>query len=161
MLGQFLTPGFDNLDPSNTRTYGGRPDEVGNPHLPNPSISLWFDPAAFQIPGCPNSDPTCANKKTTRADIGRFGNSARGVMTGPGIANVDFALYKYFTIKEKVRMQIRGTATNFLNHPNFDNPNTDISSGALNVGTITGIHSRRDSLGSGARQIQVGIRFDF
>jgi hypothetical protein len=70
-------------------------------------------------------------------------------------------LYKYFTIKEKVRMQIRGTATNFLNHPNFDNPNTDISSGALNVGTITGIHSRRDSLGSGARQIQVGIRFDF
>ena len=157
--GQFLTPGFDNFDPSNTRTFGGRPDEVGNPHISNPSISQWFNPAAFQVPGCPNSDPTCAN--TSPADVGRFGNSARGVITGPGIANMDFALYKYFTIKEKVRMQIRGTATNFLNHPNFDNPIMDISSGALNVGTITGIHSRYDSLGSGARQIQIGIRFDF
>jgi hypothetical protein len=74
---------------------------------------------------------------------------------------MDFALYKYFTIKEKVRMQLRATATNFLNHFNPDNPNTDISAGSLAVGVITGTHSRYDSLGSGARQIQIGVRFDF
>lgn len=155
--GQWLTAGFDNLDPSNTRGYGGRPDEIGKPQIPNPSISLWFNPNAFAIPGCPDSDPVCANP----ADVGRFGNSARGVFTGPGIANMDFALYKYFTIKEKVRMQFRATATNFLNHFNPDNPNTDISAGSLAVGVITGTHSRYDSLGSGARQIQIGLRFDF
>jgi len=155
--GQFLTAGFDNFDPSNTRTYGGRPDEIGKPQIANPSISQWFNPNAFAIPGCPDSDPVCANP----ADVGRFGNSARGVFTGPGIANMDFALYKYFTIREKVRMQFRATATNFLNHFNPDNPNTDISAGSLAVGVITGTHSRYDSLGSGARQIQIGLRFDF
>ncbi len=141
--GQFLTPTFSGSDPSNTRTQGGRPDQVGNPQLSNPTASLWFNPAAFVVP--PN---------------GRFGNSARGVAVGPGLVNLDFGLYRHFYIKEKMRLQLRVTATNVVNHPNYGNPNLDISS--LNVGKITSLQGdRRDTLGAGPRTIQLGIRFDF
>jgi len=141
--GQFLTPLFAGSDPSNTRTQGGRPDQVGLPRLSDPTPSTWFNAAAFAVP--PN---------------GRFGNSARGVIVGPGLVNWDFGLYKHFPIKEKVQLQLRATVTNLLNHPNFGNPNLDISS--LNVGKITSLQGdRRDSLGAGPRTLQLGIRFDF
>jgi hypothetical protein len=141
--GQFLTPAFSGSDPSNTRTEGGRPDQIGNPRLADPTISHWFDASAFALP-----------------PSGRFGNSARGVIVGPGLANLDFGLYKHFYVKEKGKLQLRVTATNVLNHPNWGNPNIDISS--LNVGKITTLQGdRRDTLGGGPRAIQLGFRFDF
>jgi hypothetical protein len=141
--GQFLTPVFSGSDPSNTRTQGGRPDQIGQPSLSNPIPSNWFNAAAFTVP-----------------PIGRFGNSARGVIVGPGLVNWDFGLYKHFLIKEKMRLQLRVTATNLLNHPNYGNPNVDISS--LNVGKITSLQGdRRDTLGAGPRTIQLGLRLDF
>jgi hypothetical protein len=156
--GQFLTPSFDTFDPSNTRTYGGRPDQVGNPNKSNRTITNWFNTSAFVVPGCPTSDPTCSS--ATPAPVGRFGTAAEGTIFGPGLSNVDFGLFRYFTIKERVRAQVRMTATNFFNHPNFGNPSTDISS--LEVGTIRSVQGgRADTLGAGARTIQVGMRFDF
>jgi len=141
--GQFLTPVFSGADPSNTRTQGGRPDRIASGNLQLPTIARWFDANAFVLP--PN---------------GRFGNSARGVIVGPGLGNFDFGLHKYFSVKEKGRLQLRMTATNFFNHPNYDNPNLDISS--QNVGKITRLQgSRRDTLGGGPRTIQLGLRFDF
>ncbi len=141
--GQFLTPAFDSFDPSNTRTFGGRPDQIGDWRVPNPTIRHWFNPNAFKIP---------AN--------GSFGSAANGVIVGPGLSNLDFGLFRYFSIQERVRAQLRMTSTNFFNHPNFANPNTDISSRL--VGTIRGVQGRRrDTLGGGPRQIQVGMRFDF
>jgi hypothetical protein len=141
--GQFLTPSFDTLDPSNTRWYGGRPDCVGDPYLSNRSISDWFNLNAFAVP--PN---------------GRFGNCGNGVLEGPGLGNFDFGFFKVFTIKERLRAQFRMTSTNFLNHPNFANPNIDITSGEF--GTVTGLQGgKRDSLGAGPRAIQMGLRFEF
>ena len=141
--GQFLTPSFSGSDPSNTRTEGGRPDQLGNPGLADPTISRWFDASAFALP--PN---------------GRFGNSSRGVIVGPGLANFDFGLYKHFDVGEKGKLQFRVTTTNIFNHPNFGNPYLDISS--QNVGKITTVQGdRRDTLGGGPRSIQLGLRFDF
>ena len=141
--GQFLTPSFTGSDPSNTRTTTGRPDHVGNPTLPNQSITLWFNPAAFALP-----------------PVGRYGNSARGVIVGPGLANFNFGLYRNFKLIEKANLQFRMTATNVLNHANFANPSTNISSTV--VGTITGLQgSRLDTLGSGPRVFQIGARIDF
>lgn len=140
--GPFLTPLFSGPDPSNTRTTEGRPDRLRDAHLPIPSIDRWFDAGAFAIP--PN---------------GRFGNSARNVIVGPGVANFDFGLFKYFVIREPARLQLRMTATNFFNHPNFGNPATDITS--ANVGRITSLRSGDGSLGAGARVIRLGLRFDF
>jgi hypothetical protein len=52
------------------------------------------------------------------------------------------------------------TSTNIFNHPNFANPNTNISSSV--VGTITGLQGGRlDTLGAGPRVIQIGARVDF
>jgi hypothetical protein len=97
--GPFLTPTFASGDPSNTRTVGGRPDRLRSSELDNPTINQWFDPVAFAVP--PN---------------GRFGNSARGVIVGPGLNNIDFGLFKYFRVTEGSRLQVRMTSTNFFNH---------------------------------------------
>ncbi|MBI3680006.1 MAG: TonB-dependent receptor [Acidobacteria bacterium] len=140
--GQFLTPSFSGADPSNTRTTGGRPDRIGDWNVSDASITRWFNAAAFAVP-----------------PVGRFGNSARGVIVGPGVANFDFGLFKYFTIRERSRLQLRMTATNFFNHPNFGNPVTNISSG--NVGKITSLRGGDGALGAGARTIRLGVRFDF
>ncbi len=141
--GQFLTPSFSGSDPSNTRTTSGRPDRISNAGLANQSINLWFNPADFAVP-----------------PIGRFGDSARGVIIGPGLQNVNFGLYRNFKFIEKVNLQFRMTATNFFNHPNFANPSTNISSAT--VGAITGLQgSRFDTLGGGPRVIQLGARIDF
>lgn len=140
--GEFLTPYYCCEDSSNTRSYDGRPDRVGNAKISNPTNDRWFDPAAFVLP---------------TANLGRFGNSAPGVFNGPGIINFDFGLFKYFTITETARLQLRMTATNFFNHPNFGNPDTDITSD--NVGRI--LSTRGGALGGGARRIQVGLRLDF
>jgi len=151
--GRFITPSFSTFDPSNTRTFGGRADRIADWEISNPTIDRWFNPAAFAIPGCPATTPVC----TTPAAVGRFGNSARNVMTGPGLVNFDFGLFKFFKLSEKTKLRADMTATNFFNHPNFGNPNTNISSSA--VGRITGTNG--NGLGGGARRIKLGLRFEF
>lgn len=157
MTGLWLTPSFDTFDVSNTRNYGGRPDEIGPWRTSNPTINNWFNPAAFEIPGCPNTTPVC----TSPADVGRFGNAANSIIESPGLSNFDFGLFKSFRIKEKYIFRFGAEAANFFNHPNFGNPDTDISS--LNVGTITSMNSSAQTAlgGDGARAIQVQARLEF
>jgi hypothetical protein len=152
--GQWLTPSFSGPDPSNTRSFGGRPDQIGSWQTSNPTISRWFNPAAFKIPGCPNATPVC----TSPADVGRFGNAANSIIEAPGLSNFDFGLFK---IKERYTLQVRATATDFFNNPNFGDPATNISS--VNVGTITSLNGSGNTAlgGNNARQIQLGLRLDF
>jgi hypothetical protein len=104
---------------------------------------MWFNAAAFAIPAA-----------------GQFGNCARGTIVGPGTINFDFGLHKYFNLTEKAKLQIQARATNVLNHPNFGNPGTDISSGQ--VGQIQSMQGGAyDSLGAAERQIRLGFRIDF
>jgi hypothetical protein len=142
--GRFLDPSCgDCPDTSNARVFGGRPDLVGDPKLDNASARRWFNPSAFAVP---------AN--------GTLGNSAPGVIVGPGLSNFDFGLFKYFPIKEKFRLKLKMTATNFFNHPNLGGPNTNISSS--NVGRITGLTGRGlNGSTNSMRSIVLGARFDF
>ncbi|HEV2417192.1 MAG TPA: hypothetical protein VGX94_05275, partial [Terriglobia bacterium] len=155
--GLWLTPSFNKFDPSNTRSYGGRPDQIGPWGISNPTINQWFNPAAFEIPGCQNTTPVCTNP----ADVGRFGNAANGIIESPGLSNLDFGLFKNFKIKERYTLRFGAEAANFLNHPNFGNPNTNISS--LSVGTINSMNSSAQTAlgGDGARTIQFQLRLDF
>jgi hypothetical protein len=132
--GQFFTPSYDAFDSSNTNTLGGRPDAVpGVPLYPaNKSINNWFTPAAFAIPGCPASTPVCSKP----ANVGRFGDAGLMTLRGPRTAVADLALSKWFSIKEKAKLQLRVTAANVFNHPSFGLPAADISS-AGTVGKIT------------------------
>jgi hypothetical protein len=156
--GQFFTPSFSGFDPSNTSTLGGRPDVVpGQSLYPSggSSINLWFNPAAFKIPGCPDNNPVCTNP----TPIGRTGNSGIGIIRGHNIANADLAVSKYFTITERLRLQFRANLVNVFNHPNFALPAANISAPAA-VGRITA--TTPPTFGTvGPREIDFQLRFEF
>jgi hypothetical protein len=82
------------------------------------------------------------------------------VIAGPGLANFDVGLHKFFNLTEKAKLPIQARATNAFNHPNFGNPGTDISAGG--VGQISSVQgSRYDTLGARERNIRLGFRIDF
>jgi hypothetical protein len=115
--------------------YSSRADIVGDPHVSNPSQAEWFNTAAFQLPA-PYT----------------YGNSGARFLFGPGYTNWDVAFMKNFVIKDKYNLQFRAEMFNALNHPNFGNPNSDIS--VSSVGTIT-------NTASSARVVQFAGRFTF
>jgi len=49
----------------------------------------------------------------------RLGNVGRNVLTGPGLADLDFSLFKNFQIVEKVRLQFRSEFFNIFQSPEF------------------------------------------
>ncbi len=142
--GLFFTPSFSGSDPSGTNTSGGRPDRIGNGNLPQDQRTLdrWFDASAFSTP-----------------PKGRFGNSGRGILVGPGVQQTSLALFKSFRIVERaaVRYQIR--ATNALNTANFNNPASNISTPG-SVAKITGTSGLSEVL-PGARSLEMGLRLMF
>jgi hypothetical protein len=81
-----------------------RANLIGDP-LPSgfhQGINHWFDSAAFADPA-PQS----------------YGTSGRNIIEGPGLANMDFSLFKKFPLGEGRVIQLRGEFFNILNHPNF------------------------------------------
>jgi outer membrane receptor protein involved in Fe transport len=93
------------------------------------------------------------------APPGRFGNVARNVLIGPGLATVDLSLMKSNKIKERVTVQFRAEAFNLLNRANFSLPATVevfTSNGVTppNVGQII-------STTTTSRQLQFGLKFIF
>jgi hypothetical protein len=91
---------------SNSLAGNQYPNVVGDPHLSNPTINEWYNPAAFAQPA-----------------PGTFGNSRRNSLVGPGLSEVDFSLGKNFAIREGMRLQFRVDGYNILNHPSFAQPN--------------------------------------
>ncbi|MGI8991445.1 MAG: carboxypeptidase regulatory-like domain-containing protein [Bryobacteraceae bacterium] len=146
--GQWFNPVFSGFDISDTNTIGGRPDRVGSGNLPTGqrSINRWFDASAFRVPG----DLTGNGKPT--AAVGRFGNSGVNILEGPGLIQLNAGIHKEFVIKERLRTLLQFTATNALNHPNYNFPSTDIAS-PTTVGRITSA--------AAARSGEVAIRFEF
>lgn len=124
--GEYFTPSFSGSDPSNTQTFGGTPDRIGNGNLPSSqrSIDKWFDASAFAVP--PN---------------GRFGNSGRNILIGPGRHAMNLGIFKTFKPTERVSLRLQATFTNALNHPNFGMPNGNISAPG-SVGMIRSIQER-------------------
>ena len=142
--GQRFTPSFTGFDPSNTQNVGGRPDRIGNGNLPKDERTLarWFDASAFATP---------------RVNGGRFGNSAIGVLEGPGTQSVSLGLFKNIYIRERVRVEFNFSATNAFNHSNFRNPNANISAPNA-VGRITEQQGQDES---GPRTVILGTRIEF
>ena len=69
-----------------------------------------------------------------------------------GIHNADLSFSKEFTIREGMKLQLRGEFFNFTNTPRFAPPNTFV--GDSTFGTVT------STLGS-PRHTQIGVRFEF
>ena len=100
-----------------------------------PTVDQWFNTAAF-----------------SRAAAGTFGSAGRGEVIGPGIINWDFSTSKELQISATNYIQLRFEAFNFLNHPNWGDPNTTFNSVAF--GTI---NSTRTEM----RQLQFGLKLIF
>jgi hypothetical protein len=141
--GRWFTPSFTGSDPSNTNTLTGRPDRLADGNLENPTLERWFDASAFAPPP---------------ANAGRFGNSGRNVLAGPGMNVLHLSLVKDIaldSVREGFRVSFQAAFKNLFNHPNFTNPNASISS-PQQVARITGVDSGLE-LG-GARNVQLRLR---
>ncbi|MEO6828799.1 MAG: hypothetical protein ABI164_03245, partial [Acidobacteriaceae bacterium] len=155
--GTFFTPsvssGFDTANTNTSRSQ--RPDKIGNPHIAKPTIQNWFNINAYAIPGCPLSDPLC--KHTAPVNVGRFGNVRPGTLVSPNLVEFDLSLMKDFHVTSKGTFQLRVTAQNAFNHPNFGVPNATVTNGPGRAGHITSLQSA----GYGGRQVDVMGRFTF
>ena len=134
-------------DPSGTQRPGL--NLIGNPFAGvNRTFNLaiggeqWINPAAFCIPGAVG----CPGTTDPNGDVGR------NVFTGPGFVDVDFSVFKNFTVKERFRIQLRAEMYNLFNRIN-------LASGAFSVGS-TGVVS--DTIGdfNGAPGIGPGEPFN-
>ncbi len=157
--GLYFTPSFDGFDPSNTNYFGGRPDVIPGVSTTPPggrTVNEWFNPAAFKIPGCPNTDPVC----TDPANVGRFGNAGVNTLEGPPLKNLDFGLLKDFRIRETMSLGFRAIFSNIFNHPAFGQPLSDISSTST-AGSITGTTGNYLSGSNASRVINLSLEFRF
>ena len=74
-----------------------------------------------------------------------FGNSGTGIVDGPGQANLDLALSKTVIVnwpKEKSSVQFRAEFFNSLNHPQFANPDSNLTSPTFGVISSTAVNAR-------------------
>jgi len=125
-----------------------RPDRVlGQSTLvANPGFDQYFNPAAFSVPR------TVPNNRGV--PIQTFGNSARMVLRGPGVRNLDFSIFKNFHFTEKTRLEFRAESFNLSNTPAFNLPSP--TSAALTVGNAG--FGKLASSSSVGRQLQGGLK---
>jgi hypothetical protein len=142
--GPYLTPITNSsYDPGNLNlVYRGalqRPDCVGNGNLPSPSVSDYFNLAAF-----------------VAQPAGPVGNCRVGSLLGPGTTAIAGGLSKTFVAGEKLRVKVESTFTNLLNHSNYAPPSTDVTSSTF--GQITSVQTSENA---GNRTGQVALRIEF
>ncbi|MBI3208267.1 MAG: TonB-dependent receptor [Candidatus Solibacter usitatus] len=87
-------------------------------------ITKWFNTSVFR-PGA----------------TGTFGTARRNQLRNPGIWNLDYSLFKTFSLAETLRMQFRGEFFNVLNHANIGGPVATVNN--ANFGVISGASSPR------------------
>ena len=128
----FTYSGSDLSAPGNSNSLdaNGPIHVLGNTNLG----ASWFDTSNLSAPA-----------KLT------FGNLGRNVISGPGLFNLDSSIFRRFAIRERLSMEFRAEAFAVTNTPQFNNPNTDITSS--NFGRITGA--------GGNRSTQLGVRLLF
>ncbi len=117
--------------------FGWRPNLVGNPSVSSPSVSQWFNTAAFATPA-----------------TGSFGNERRNSLIGPNWRDLDLSLGKTFLLPHGSSFELRADAFNSFNHPNFSQPNSATGTGVVGGGVIT-------STAASGRDIQLGGRLTF
>ena len=91
-----------------------RASVAGDPNLPKDQRTLahWFNAEAFLPP--------------EKMIQGRFGNSGRNVLIGPGFNQWDLSLLKNFRIAEARSLQFRAESFNVFNHASFTGLNTTV-----------------------------------
>ena len=125
-------------------------DGAQRPDVVCPQLSTGISYHAAASAGAPVLNANCF------ADPGDQipGNAPRyfSNLRSDGIHNADLSFSKEFTIREGMRLQVRGEFFNFSNTPRFAAPNTSVGDSQFGLVTST--------LGS-PRHTQIGVRFEF
>jgi outer membrane receptor protein involved in Fe transport len=122
---------------SNTGIGSDRPNQVSSANLPNPSISEWFNTAAFQ----PQT-------------FGTIGTARRDSVYGPHFRHFDASVFKNFSLSERYTLQLRAESFNLTNTPSFSEPAATL--GVPGFGTISSTRT-----GSTPRQLQFAAHITF
>ena len=133
---------IENRNESNTYSAAQRPNILGDPvqqsqWRDNVKGETFFDTSLFERPG-----------------NGAVGTAPSTFCCGPGLANIDVSVHKWFDITESVRLQFRGDFYNFPNHPQFANPEERRGRGGF--GRIASTLR-----GTGGRVSQLSLRVEF
>ncbi len=102
------------------------------------NTNYWFNRSAF-------ADPSVLFGKPTFGDVGRY------ILNGPGMFDLDGALFRDFRLTERFTLEFRSDWFSVTNTPQFNNPNTTL--GDSTFGRVTGA--------GGARTIDVGAKLMF
>jgi hypothetical protein len=137
--------GGDNLGQNNTDPYT-YPDKLTGAGCANPinaqNASNYVKISCFAVPN----------------PITRLGTAGRNSVIGPGVADLDFSLFKNIPIHEAFKAQFRAEFFNIINRPNFSSPNDNRvilnpdGSVPSNAGTVTLMNTT-------SRQIQFALKF--
>jgi len=103
-------------------------------------VNQWLNPCLYALPA-----------------VGTYGNIGRGTLTGPGLADVDFSLFKSTALSEKANLQFRAEFFNLFNRSNYGPLNTTIFSGTA----ISGSAGLITTTATSPRQIQLGLKLMF
>jgi hypothetical protein len=76
----------------------------------------------------------------------------RNILTGPGLVNLDFSVFRKFNLTERFRLEFRFESLNFTNTPHFNNPGATY--GNPGFGQVTTAQADQ-------RQIQFGLKLNF
>jgi len=155
----------DIFDPTGGLLYGlfgARPNWAPGANAKTAKNSVpsgyYFNPSAFSQaivqlgqPIRSADDPTAVVDPAAEAgtDIGNLG---RNVLRGPNQSNLDFSVEKRFPLTESSAIEFHADFFNLLNHPNRDNPVSNIST--ADFGKIL-------SFSSSPRIVQFALKFSF
>jgi Carboxypeptidase regulatory-like domain/TonB dependent receptor len=133
---------------TNGSSYFGneRPNVVG-PLTVIGSTNEWFNTAAVAAP------PQLVVNGSPSGVYLAPGNLGRNTIFGPGFFTVDVAVFKNFSLTERIKLQFRGQAYNIGNTPHFLNPDSNLNDS--NFGRIT------STLLDTERQIEFAARITF
>jgi hypothetical protein len=150
--GRPLTATWTGPDPTNTRYTGNstpatvtiRADALRNPNISNPNQYGWFDTTAFAAP-----------------QLGSFGTEGVGIITGPPTKVMHNALIKEFPLwKERIKARFEILASNSLNHPNWGDPQLNITNAAKGlILATTDLNSKFDQ--GIPRNVQLHLRLEW
>ena len=133
----------------------GTPDIQLNPILTcNPTSNLgphqYINPSCFAAP----------------TQVGQNGPSVLPAIYGPWFFNSDLGIWKNFQIKENMKLQLRFSATNFLNHPLWSFNGSNLTLGYTQAGLSSPVTENTPGFGTvtqkqGNRIIEMAVKFYF
>jgi hypothetical protein len=133
---------------------------AANPKIAKNSApaGYYFNPSAFShamvqpsqpIPSV--HDPTAVVDPAAEAGTD-IGNVGRNALRGPNQSNLDLSVGKRFPLAESKAVEFHADFFNLLNHPNRDNPVSDINT--ADFGKVL-------SFSSSPRIVQLALKFTF